>query len=135
MEWFKDYTFDWKTEVFNDHKPLECILSKLLHSAARHDNSSTELRLVGKAWEGKQDFLADTRSGAVLHRGQHDESEFSINIMKYLSVWEESLLQIQGDTEGDESLQAVIQKGWAEYKSYLPGIISPHFNMGDEMSI
>lgn len=118
MELFKDYTFDLKADVFSNHKPLEFILSKLLHSSARHDNSSTEIRPVGKAWEWKQDFLTDTLSGAVLHAGQHDESEFSINIMKYLPVWEESLLQIQRDTEdteGDESLQAVIQKGWAEH--------------------
>ena len=59
-------------------------------------------------------------------------------MMKYLPVSEGRLLLIQQDTEADESLQvlkAVIQKGWPEHKSNVPGIISPYFNMQDEMSI
>ena len=32
-------------------------------------------------------------------------------------------------------LKAVIQKGWPEHKSNVPSIISPYFNMRDEMSI
>lgn len=38
----------------------------------------------------------------------------------------------------DKSLQvlkAMIKKGWPEHKSNLPSIISPYFNMRDEMSI
>ena len=40
--------------------------------------------------------------------------------------------------EMDESLQvfkAVIQRGWPEEKSTLPVVISPYFNMRDEMSM
>ena len=51
---------------------------------------------------------------------------------------EEWLLLIQKDTEEDDILQmlkAVIQKGWPEHKSNVPSIISPYFNMCDEMSI
>ena len=51
-------------------------------------------------------------------------------MMKYLPVSEGRLLLIQQDTEADESLQvlkAVIQKGWPEHKSNVPGIISPYF--------
>ena len=32
-------------------------------------------------------------------------------------------------------LKAVIEKGWPEHKSNVSGIISPYFNMWDEMSI
>ena len=32
-------------------------------------------------------------------------------------------------------LKAVILKGWLEHKSNVPSIISPYFNMRDEMSI
>ena len=32
-------------------------------------------------------------------------------------------------------LKAVIQKGWPEHKSDVPSIISPYFNMRDEISI
>ena len=84
-------------------------------------------------------FLADTLSRAFLPAGKQDQSEFeTINMMKYLPVSEERLLLIQQDTEADESLQvlkAVIQKGWPEHKSNVPSIISPYFNMRDEMSI
>ena len=44
-------------------------------------------------------------------------------MIKYLPVLEERLLQIQGDTEADESLQVlkdVIQKGWPEHNSNVP---------------
>ena len=84
-------------------------------------------------------FLADTLSRAFLPAGKQDESEFeTINMMKYVPMSEERLLLIQQDTEADESLQvlkAVIQKGWPEHKSNVPSIISPYFNMRDEMSI
>ena len=32
-------------------------------------------------------------------------------------------------------LKAVIQKGWPEHESNMPSIISPYFNMRNEMSI
>ena len=84
-------------------------------------------------------FLADTLSRAFLPASEQDENEFeTINMMKYLPVLEERLLQIQQDTQADDSLQvlkAVIQKGWPEHKSNVPSVISPYFNMHDEMSI
>ena len=84
-------------------------------------------------------FLADTLSTAFLPAAEQDESEFeTINMIEYLPVSEERLLQIQRDNEADESLQvlkAVIQKGWPEHKSNLPSIISSFFNMRDDLSI
>ena len=59
-------------------------------------------------------------------------------MIKFLPISEERLLHIRRETEMDESLQvlkAVIQRGWPEDKSALPGIISPNFNMRDEMSV
>ena len=88
---------------------------------------------------GRKMFLADTLLRAFLPAGKQDETEFeTISMMKYLPVSEGRLLLIQQDTEADESLQvlkAVIQKGWPKHKSNVPGIISPYFNMRDEMSI
>ena len=89
--------------------------------------------------KGSKIFLSDTLSRAFLPDGEQDENEFdTINMMKYLPVSEERLLQIQRDTEADDSLQvlkAVIQKGWPEHKSNVPSVISPYFNMCGEMSI
>ena len=59
-------------------------------------------------------------------------------MLKYLTISQERLVQIQRETENDESLQilkAVIQQGWPEQKSALPSIISPYYNMRDEMSV
>ena len=59
-------------------------------------------------------------------------------MIKFLPISEARLLQIQRATEMDESLQilkAVIHQGWPEDKSALPAIISPYFNMRDEMSV
>ena len=59
-------------------------------------------------------------------------------MMKYVPVSEGKLLLIQQDTEADESLQVlktVIQNGWPEHRSNVPIIISPYFNMRDDMSI
>ena len=73
-------------------------------------------------------FLADARSRAFLPAGEQDENEFeTINMIKYLPVSEERLLQIQRDTEADESLQVlkdVIQNGWPEHRSNVPNIIN-----------
>ncbi|PFX31310.1 Enzymatic polyprotein [Stylophora pistillata] len=70
---------------------------------------------------------------------QHNDSESeTINMIKYLPVSKERLQQIQRDIEADKSLQVlktVIQKGWLEHKINVTGIISPYFNMRDEMSI
>lgn len=89
--------------------------------------------------KGNKIFLADTLSRAYLPLSNQDESEFeTINMIKFLPISEERLLHIRRETEMDESLQvlkAVIQRGWPEDKSALPGIISPYFNMRDEMSV
>ena len=56
----------------------------------------------------------------------------------YLPISQARLLQIQRETEKDESLQtlkAVIQQGWLDDKSALPPIVSPYFNMRDKMPI
>ena len=55
-----------------------------------------------------------------------------------LPISQGRLLQIQRETEKDESLQtlmAVIQQGWPDDKSALPPVVSPYFNMRDEMSV
>ena len=143
MEKFNDYTFGRNTVVFSDHKPLESILKKPLHRAPKRLQSMIirlqKCDLEVKYEKGNKMFLADTLSRAFLPAPEQDESEFeTINMFKYLPVSKERLLQIQRDTEADESLQvlkAVIQKGWPEHKSNLPSIISPFFNMRDELSI
>ena len=143
VEKFNDYTFGNKTIVFSDHKPLESILKKPLHHAPKRLQGMIirlqKYDLEVRYEKGSKMFLADTLSRTFLPASKQDKNEFeTINMMKYLSVSEERLLLIQQDTKVDESLQVlktVIQKGWPEHRSNVPSIISPYFNMRDEMSI
>ena len=58
---------------------------------------------------GKTMLLADTLSRAYVPEASgQGESEFeTINMLKYLPISEERLLQIQRETENDESLQVL----------------------------
>ena len=143
VEKFNDYTFGRRTIVDSDHKPLEAILKKPLHCAPKRLQG---MRILLQRYDlevryerGNRMFLADTLSRAYLPSCKQDEAEFeTISMMKYLPISEARLQQIQRETNMDESLQvlkAVIQRGWPEHKSALPDIISPYFNMRDEMSI
>ena len=142
VEKFNDYTFGRTTIVHSDHKPLEVILNKPLHYAPKRLQgmriSLQRYDLEIRYERGNRMFLTDTLSSAYLPLCKQDESEFeTISMMKYLPISEARLQQIQRETNMDESLQvlkAVIQRGWPGHKSALPDIISPYFNMRDEMS-
>jgi len=59
-------------------------------------------------------------------------------VTNQLPISQAGLLQIQRETEKDGSLQslkAVIQQGWPDDRSALPPVVSPYFNMRDEMSV
>ena len=143
VEKFNDFTFGRRTVVHTDHKPLESIFMKPLHSAPKRLQGMLirlqKYDLVVQYERGSRMFLADTLSRAYLPSDAQIESEFeTINMMNYLPISEARLLQIQRETEQDESLQvlkAVIQHGWPEKKSTLPLLASPYFDMRDELSV
>ena len=143
IEKFNDFTFGRRTVVHTDHKPFESIFMKPLHRAPKRLQGMLirlqKYDLVVQYERGSRMFLADTLSRAYLPSGAQIESEFeTINMMNYLPISEARLLQIQRETEQDESLQvlkAVIQHGWSENKSTLPLLASPYFDMRDELSV
>ena len=130
--------------VLSDHKRLKSIIKKPLHRAPKSLQGMIirfqKYVLEVKYEKGSKILLADTLSRAFLPVSDQVESEFeNINMIKYLPVSEERLMQIQRDTEADESFQVlktVIQEGWSENKSNVPIVISPciYFNMRDEIS-
>ena len=143
VEKFNDYTFGGKTIVHTDHKPLESIVKKPLHRAPKRLQGMM-IRLQKYDQEiqyerGTRMFLADTLSRAYLPSRVQVESEFeAINVTIYLPISQARLLQIQHETETDESpqtLKAVIQQGWPDDKSALPPVVSPYFNVKDGMSV
>ena len=143
VEKFNDFTFGRRTVVHTDHKPLESIFMKPLHRAPKRLQGMLirlqKYDLVVQYERGSRMFLADTLSRTYLLLGAQTESEFeTINMMNYLPISEARLLQIQRETEQDESLQvlkAVIQHGWPENKSTVPLLASPYFDMRDELSV
>ena len=122
VEKFNDFTFGRRTVVHTDHKPLESIFMKPLHRAPKRLQGLGMLirlqkyDLVVQYEKGSRMFLADTLSRAYLPSDAQIESEFeTINIINYLPISEARLLQIQWETEQDESVQvlkAMIQHGW-----------------------
>ena len=142
VERFNDYTFG-RTIVYSDHKPLESILKKPIHLAPKRLQGMIihlqKYDLDVRYEKGKKMFLADTLSRAHLPCNKQNDSYFeTINMMKYLPIFETRLQQIQRDTELDESLlmlKNVINQGWPETKDLLPTAVSPYFNMRDEMSV
>ena len=70
VEKFNDYTFGNKTIVFSDHKPLEQILKKPLHRAAKRLQGMIirlqKYDLEVRYEKGSKMFLADTLSRAFL---------------------------------------------------------------------
>ena len=143
VEKFNDFTFCRRTVVHTDQKPLESIFMKPLHRAPKRLQGMLirlqKYDLVIQYKRGSRMFLADTLSRAYLPSGAQIESEFeTINMMNYLPISEARLLQIERETEQDESLQvlkAVIQHGWPENKSTLLLLASPYFDMRDKLSI
>jgi len=75
-------------------------------------------------------FLVDSLSSAYLSSGAQIESEIeTINMMNSLPISEARPLQIQRETEQDESLRVpkpVFQHGGPENKSTLPLLASPY---------
>ena len=114
---------------------LQSILKKPLHRALKRLQGMQKYDLEVRYEKGNKMFLVGTRSRAYLPSSKQGESE-TINMIKFVPMSEARLLQIQRATEMDESLQilkAAIQQGWPEDKSALRAIISPYFNMRNEM--
>ena len=143
VEKFNDYMFGRKVTVYSDHKPLESILKKPLHRVPKRLQGMMirlqKYDIEVKYEKGSNMFLADTLSRASIPGAGQSASEFeTINMMKYLPISDERLQEIQRVTRNDDSLQvltAVIYQGWLEQKEALPNIVTPYFNIRDEMSI
>ena len=103
--------------VHTDHKPLESIVKKPLHHAPKRLQGMMirlqKYDLEIRYGRGNRMFLADTLSRAYFPSHVQVGSEFKIiNVANYLPISQARLLQIQRETEKDESLEtlkAVIQ--------------------------
>ncbi|CAB3998030.1 Hypothetical predicted protein [Paramuricea clavata] len=144
VEKFNDYTFGRKVTVYSDHKPLESILKKPPYREPKrlqgiYDDPSPKYDIEVKYEKDSKMFLADTLSRASIPGDGKSGPEFeTINTMKYLPISDERLKEIQRETKSYESIQVlatVIRQGWPEQKEDLPNVVTPYFNIRDEMSI
>ncbi|CAB4004970.1 Transposon Ty3-G Gag-Pol poly [Paramuricea clavata] len=143
VEKFNNYTFGRKVTVYSDHKPLESILKKPLHRAPKRLRGMMirlqKYDIEVKYEKGNNMFFANTLATASIPDDGKSGPEFeTINMMKYLPISDERLKEIQRETKSDESLQVlttVIRQGWPEQKEDLPNVVTPYFNIRDEMSI
>lgn len=141
---FHDYVYGIpKITVETDHKPLETILTKPLHTApARLQKMIMSIQkhpihVIYKP--GKELLIADTLSRAPLpdKATELEFQQYDINIIHLLPVTEPKLAEIQEQTERDTALRDLhktIQDGWPETKSdALPGA-KPYWNFRDEVT-
>ncbi len=115
-----------KVTVETDHKPLETILTKPLHTApARLQKMIMSIQkhpihVIYKP--GKELLIADTLSRAPLpdKATELEFQQYDINIIHLLPVTEPKLAEIQEQTERDTALRdlhKMIQDGWPKTKS------------------
>ncbi|KXJ19477.1 Uncharacterized protein K02A2.6 [Exaiptasia diaphana] len=141
---------EWMKSLETDHKPLEFIFKKSIHSApARLQRmllrlQRYNLRVVYKP--GSQMYLADHLSRAPLPVIEEFQSEFevfaveveSINPLESIKVSPDRLNQIQKATGQDlilETLKSTVLQGWPETKDEVPQNIREYWNFREEITL
>lgn len=90
---------------------------------------------------GKNMELADTLSRAYLPNEQQSKFESTveaINMLQFLPIAPERLEDIQNQTAGDAALQelgSTIRNGWPTDRKSISALISPYYDIRDELSI
>ena len=142
LEKWHQYTYGRHVIVYSDLKPLESITRKPLEKAPKRLQGML-LRALGydievRYLDGKKMLLADALSRAYLPHQKGQEEFEKVNALFYLILPLERVQEIRNHTSNDPSLQllkATIQQGWPDNKSDIPPLISPYFNMRDELCV
>ena len=157
---FHHYAYGRHMTIESDHKPLEVIVQKPIHSAPKRlqrmlvQLQGYDITVTYK--RGKEMFVADTLSRAYL-QGQSNhipstngcesinllqsvferELEF-VNLCQHLPISEARRGEIQVATEQDECLQEVkqlVMRGWPQSKTQVPRTVAPYFPWRDEIGV
>ena len=145
LERFHQFTYGRQVNVQTDHKPLEMIVLKPLHRAPKRLQRIL-MRLqtydVKVSYhQGKEMYLADTLSRAYLPKKPQDcfqKGLETVNMMKHLPITPQRLNDIQQHTANDQTLMLLkdsISNGWTEMKRDVPNLLTPYFDIRDELSI
>ena len=138
-----------KVHIQTDHKPLESIVQKPLHSAPKRlQRMLLQLQKYNLEWAYKRGttmYLADTLSRAHLPDVCACDHEVATNLAKIdhtattqLAVTKDRLTRISYASADDPVLQVLretIQQGWPEHKSRVPPCIRAYYDFRDELTI
>lgn len=160
VERFEQCVYGRPVKIQTDHKPLESIFRKSLHSAPKRLQrmllrlQKYDLQVSYK--KGTEMYLADTLSRAyrvrkstrenvaedVMYieemRGDIEGELEHISMIQYLPVSEPTLTAIQQATESDATLRELkttIRRGWPATKAEVSANISGYFTFRDELSL
>ena len=127
--------------IETDHKPLEAIVQKPLHSAPQRLQRMLlrlqryDLKILYK--KGKEMVLADTLSRA--HSDQVDISYAdleSVDHREFLPVSRERWIQIYTESKNDavlSQLRHFVSNGWPEQRRQVPEALRVYFDFRDEL--
>ena len=154
MKKFNTYTYGRMIKVETDHKPLETIHRKPLHTAPKRLQRML-MRLQKYSFtieykQGKQMVLADTLSRAYLQQTPQDCERIEvfqvnhnlakeceqIDMLQDVQVSQERLADTRKATKRDTNIQQLkrtILQGWPDTKHTLPESITEFFNVRDEL--
>ncbi|XP_062574516.1 uncharacterized protein K02A2.6-like [Saccostrea cucullata] len=147
MEHFENYTYGRHVNIQSDHKPLEIIARKNLHSAPKRlQRMLLRLQKFDYSIEykkGTEMYFADTLSRAYLIADSDSVEEnihdiHSINHRAYLAISEERYSQIKEATERDDSLQLlkkIILEGWPDSSKEVHPDIQVYFPFREELVV
>ena len=141
---FHDYLYGlFCVHIETDHKPLETILKKPLHTApARLQRMILSIQRypISVSYRpGKELLIADTLSRSPLPdtAGEYEFHEYNINTLHALPITESKLAEFKEQTKADPALQNLIkvaQTGWPDNKSNIPMETRPFWNYRDEIT-
>ena len=132
-----------RVKVHTDHKPLETILKKPLHSAPKRlQRMLLRLQVFNidvEYLKGKEMLLADTLSRAPLKVSTHEVSSFNnvdhrIDLPVSDARWE----QLRKSSSADpvlKDLQSQIRAGWPESKTSVASHLRPYFDVRDQLVV
>ena len=128
-----------------DHKPLEPIFTKPLEIAPKRlQRMLLKLQqhsLSVRYKKGKDLHLADTLSRAYLPEVNACESTREleeIDHRAWMPVREETWQQLKNAAADDpvqQTLRAVIKRGWPDSKADVPECVHPYYDIRDELTV
>ena len=141
---FHQYIFGSDVEIHTDHRPLQAIFDKPIHSSPKRLQrmlihlQNYNLKIVYKP--GSTMHIADTLSRAVnpANTNMHpcEKAILEINLLKHVPISNRKLGEIQKHTELElKTLKETIMKGWPEYKEDLCDTIKPYYSLKGELTV